>query len=365
MPRETPVCPLLNMRVNKKFFEEATEQWFRQRVIVCKERYVFNSICEASPIFRRCLTQFSCIWDSCYFVADNIAEHCSSFAQVRRCKGIRTLSIEVKERTFEEFNRLACVDTFTTEDFKTMQEARDLLTLPALKSIDLKASKCSLGVTEEEKAKWVENVSSLDAYMKTELKKQKLLREQEQAKEKARGDAKELERARRKAQKQKILQWPNTAKTAPPADLRPASIFARARNFLRFRSAIPKDSSRSATTNTGHRTRHHPALRPNTYKGIPRSIDWKTSQDKIVKRAMVKRVEKQPFPFMDRIYDLEEAYAGIQELFEVRAPPAQVEDRGGLVDFYKSYPLVVLSLATTTTLSIVNSIALWNVMAQR
>lgn len=362
MPRPTPVCPLLDMRVSKRFFEEASEQWFRSTVVECRERYVFNSICDASPIVRKCLTRFSCIWDSCYFVSDNIAEHCSAFAPLRRCKGIRTLYIEVRERTFEEFNRLACVDAFTDEDFKTMQEARDLLTLPLLGTIELKASRCSLGVTDEEKAKWLENVAALDAYMKSELKKENHAREQQrvrrQIKEKNREKAKQLEG--RKAHMQKIHSRPHAVGSTTVDASKPTSLLARARTLFALRT---RDTSRAKSGKQDRYSRNHPALRPSTNKSNTRSVDWKASQDKIIKRAMAKREKKQPFPFMDRIDDLENAYAGVRELFEERALPQQ--ELEGLAAFCKKYPAVVISLATTTSLSIVNSIALWNVLSQR
>lgn len=329
---------------------------------MCNERYVFNNICDTSPIIRRCLTRFSCVWDSCYFISDGIAETCSSFVQLKRCRGIRALTVEVRERMFEEFNRLACVDTFTAEDFSTMQEARDLLSLPLLSSIQMRPSKCSLGVTVEEKAKWVANVAALDAYMKDQLKQQKHVREQEKAVVEAKVKAKVLERARRMAQKQKLSRLPDVGKTTPASTSRPPTLLARAQNLFGFKNGVIKESLSAAPAKLSNRS--HPALRPSMSKVASRGADWKVSQDKIFKRALVKRREKEKFPFMERINDLEDAYAGMQELFEVRAP-SQPEHREGLKSFYKKYPVVVASLATTTTLSIVNSIALWNVLSRR
>ncbi|CZT21043.1 uncharacterized protein RCC_06904 [Ramularia collo-cygni] len=361
VPRETPICPLLDMRVSKKFFEEATEQWFRQREISCGERYVFNSICDSSPTLRKCLTRFSCVWDSCYFASDSIAEACSAFAHLKRCKGIRTLDVEVRERTFEEFNRLACVDSFTADDFQTMQEARDLLTLPLLTTIQMRPSKCSLGVTAGEKAKWIENVAALDGYMKYQLELRKLARAQQKVDDLAKERARYLERERRKARKHRISQW--TAAGNTMSDARPSGLLARARNLFAFGSRTSESSTRSAPAEQGPRNRTHPALRPSASRPTVRFANWKISQDKINKRALIKREKKQQSPFMDRINDLEDAYAGIQELFEGREP--RQPERGGVVAFYKKYPIVVVSLATTTTLSVVNSIALWNVLSQR
>lgn len=298
-PRETPVCPLLNMRVSKKFFEEATEQWFRQRIVECKEVNVFDSICKASPLLRRCLSRVSCTWHSCNFVSGRMAEDFSDFAQVRRCRNIRTIKVEVKEGVFEGFNRLACVDTFTEQDFKTIQEARDLLNLPRLKKIDLTPSECILGITDEEKAKWIENVGALNAYMQAKLKKYKLQREQRKARDEVKEKAKELERARRKAEKQTIRHRSKGAKKKTKAqiqDTRPTGMFVRARNFPRDRGATSSKTPRSSPVHSAPRTRKHPALRPRTLKSPPRVIDGKTSQDTIVKRAMTKRKTKQPFP---------------------------------------------------------------------
>lgn len=353
------------MRVSKKFFGEATQQWFRQREIVCSERFVFNAICEASPILRYCLNRFSCVWDSCYFVSDDIAEACSAFVQLKRCKALRTLTVEVRERTFEEFNRLACVDTFTAEDFKLMQEARDLLTLPLLSSIEMKPSKCSLAVTEGEKAKWIENVAALDAYMKSQLQQRKALREQQKVAHEATEKVKELERARKAAQKQKILQWHAGPKKRPIKDARPAGLLARARKLLGIRADVQEDSKRSAVSKPVLRARAHPALRPTASKATVTLADWKVSQDKVRKRALVKKETKEKLFFMERIDELEDAYAGIQEMFEGGASTPAQSRLGGLAAFYKRYPVVVVFLATTTTLSIVNSIALWNVLSQR
>ncbi|KAK4627299.1 hypothetical protein CLAFUW4_05137 [Fulvia fulva] len=172
-----PLCPLFAMLVNKQFYQEAMETYFRCNTVHYgrfEYNYLifrFGGLSDYCPLIKTYLTKLNAEWKNDTIGQIGRDRGPSVFKHISKWTGVRELRLEVDDEVFAAFTtRFACSDTYTDEDFAQLDNVRRMCSMPSLQNVKLTPKASALASTKEEEMHWQHNVTALENYINSVLK---------------------------------------------------------------------------------------------------------------------------------------------------------------------------------------------------
>lgn len=160
-----PACPLNTMMINRHFYTEATNIWFRDTTILPSSNHLNYPSTEDLPVsLRGNTTRLELSWQY-------EGKSQGSLYMLKAWPVLRSLRVRVCNGAFDDVleDKLACVDKLGETDFGRLPSVQVMRSMKTLQTVKLRAGTCNNAENFEHVQMFHANVAALERYITAEI----------------------------------------------------------------------------------------------------------------------------------------------------------------------------------------------------